>query len=198
MLSTGEDTGAAYVFRWDGAAWAQETELPGDFGAAAALVADTAFLTNPRLFASDPKFVYAYVRDGDTWSGPAKMPVLVSGASECYTLPLSADGDRLVAGVPLSEWPGLGGAVAVFERDDGGTPAYPSTTNGSRPRSCPPRRESTATASGRRWPCAATSSWPAPRSTRARAGSSSDRPTSSASPARRGRRRRSSTASGEG
>ncbi|MCH7925493.1 MAG: hypothetical protein IIC51_08165 [Planctomycetes bacterium] len=93
----GEDSGAAYVFRFDGTSWTEEAKLTASDGAPSAwlgfdvaLSGDTALLGARGLNGNNPDHLAAYVfrRDKGTWREEAKLTSVVN--SDQYYVDLSS------------------------------------------------------------------------------------------------------------
>jgi hypothetical protein len=108
----GEDSGSAYVFRYDGSAWNEEVKLvPSDgaaganFGSDAAVQDDTiligAWLANHS--GEESGSAYAFRFDGATWVEQAKLVPSDSAAGDQYGWPLDLDGDIAVIGAWLDD-----------------------------------------------------------------------------------------------
>lgn len=122
------DSGAVYVFRFDGTGWAQEayikasnTDADDQFGDALALSGDGSTLAvGARWESSDATgidgdqasnladrsgAIYVFHRDGTEWSQQAYVKASNSDASDVFGayVALSGDGNRLVVGAPLED-----------------------------------------------------------------------------------------------
>ena len=132
----GGNSGAAYLFRWDGTAWEQIAKLvPGDgaegdwFGKSAAVFGDTAVVganlddgpLRGEFFDDDTGSVYVFVRqsigDGEIWQQEAKLraPEQLEWAE--FGFDVAIHGDTLAVGAYHdSTLQPDGGAVYVFRR----------------------------------------------------------------------------------
>ncbi len=124
---SGTDSGSAYVFQWNGAAWAQVTELhasdakAGDlFGASVAVDGDTALIGAPK---SDPKGSssgagYVFVRSGGVWSQQAKLAASDGAANDLLGYSVSLSGDTALVGAAFKTTSGgsYAGAAYAFVR----------------------------------------------------------------------------------
>lgn len=136
-VTTGDDTGQAFLFEWDGEAWNQVTEItpdeqdaPGLLGFSVALSTDgsTALVGVPagaRESGPPPGTVYVLTNDGGEWTRETKLTSAQQRPGERFGLSaaLSADGTTALIGAnPLSrERPNdyLDGSAHVLERVDG-------------------------------------------------------------------------------
>lgn len=135
--------GRVLVFQRDaGGDWLQLRELTpadgasGDRFGTLAVTGDTLFVGAPwhAQVGTHSGAVYVYRRDDagtadpldDDWIETERLLGSDSGAWEEFGSALACDGDLLVVGAPNDAQNGVdAGAVYVFERDDGGTPADP-------------------------------------------------------------------------
>jgi hypothetical protein len=126
---TGRDSGAAYIFEWNGYNWIQTAKLlPDDenkpifnFGDAVAISGDTVVIGNPDAFSyrEDRMGVaYVFVRDGNTWTQQAKLVADDTSSQIYFGTTVDIDGDTVVVGNPYGYQPGnIGdGAAYVFKR----------------------------------------------------------------------------------
>jgi hypothetical protein len=124
---SGEDSGSAYIFRFDGANWVEETKLlasdgsSGDwFGSELALDGDVAVVSAPG--ADDlgewtgAVYVYRYQR-GD-WVEEARLLASDGAAEDRFGSALALEGDRLVVGAFADDDLGRDcGAVYIFQHE---------------------------------------------------------------------------------
>jgi hypothetical protein len=125
------DAGSAYVFRYDGATWAQEVQLTagdgeaGDhFGASMSLSNNTlivgAHLDDDDRF-TDSGSAYVFINQGTAWVEQAKLVAADGGEHHQFGAAVSLDGDSAVVGAPGTgdeTGGGHAGAVYVFLRED--------------------------------------------------------------------------------
>jgi len=129
----GEDSGAAYVFRYDGSIWIQEAKLlPDDgrpedlFGSSVALSGDTALIgafldrTNGRW--SGAAYVFRFDPDeSGRWVQEAKLLPDDGTSGDHFGLSVSISGDTAVIGSPCDDDNGSGsGSAYVFGFHPGG------------------------------------------------------------------------------
>jgi hypothetical protein len=119
------DQGAAYVFRFDGAAWVQEAELAppapsafGFFGWAVALDGDVALVGAPAddQGGTDAGAVYAFRFDGAAWGLAAELRAEDAAPGDLFGRALALEPGRALIGAPGAG--GARGACYVF-RDEG-------------------------------------------------------------------------------
>ena len=116
----GADAGAAYIFKFDGSAWVQQSKLtagdaqPGDaFGSSVAIAGTYAVVGAPGDDDSgqDAGAVYIFKFDGSTWQEIAKltprlpMPTIISGAPLPSTVRTSLRGRPVMMTVAMIQVP---------------------------------------------------------------------------------------------
>ena len=106
--NTKANSGAAYVFVRNGAAWEQQAFLKADdafdqmsFGAAVALEGDTAVIGAPQEGNSGA--VYVFTRTNTTWSQLAKLKASNAEAGDEFGTSVRLAVDTLVVGAPLED-----------------------------------------------------------------------------------------------
>ena len=121
----GTDSGAIYVFRWDGSEWLQEAKLtPGDgaaqdlFGYSVSISGDTivagAILADAQ--GRDSGAAYVFQWDGTTWSQKAKLTADGGNGGDLFGVSVSIKGDAAIIGASHE---GKGsGAAYIFRRID--------------------------------------------------------------------------------
>jgi len=119
--------GAGYVFVRSGDTWVEQTKLVADDGAAfdelgdsVAIDGDTVLLGAPFRNSSRGE-VYAFVRDGNTWSAQGSMIADDGADFDRFGLALAIEGDTALIGSPSAD---IGantdqGAVYAFARNAG-------------------------------------------------------------------------------
>ena len=121
----GDETGVAYVFRWNGTAWNQEAKLTasdankGDqFGFAVGISGDTAVVgAYGKGPGKNKGAAYVFKWDGTTWSEEAKITASDGAAHDQFGGSVSISGDIIVAGAPRGDDGSKdSGAAYVFER----------------------------------------------------------------------------------
>jgi len=120
-----QDSGAAYVFRRDGAVWTQEAKLVAadpdlydSFGASVSLSGSKAVVGAP----SDDGLTgsaYVFKYDGATWAQEAKLTSSAPVASDRFGASVSISGNRIVAGVPEDDDKGSNSGSAYAFKFDG-------------------------------------------------------------------------------
>lgn len=121
-----EARGAAYVFVWNGASWAQEARLAASdgvnvdqFGTAVDLQGDTALVGVPDHMSMNGA-AYVFTRSGASWSEQQKLQPSGGVAPYTFGSAVALDGDRLFVGAPRDGLAGaLTGSVRVFTRAGG-------------------------------------------------------------------------------
>lgn len=110
----GEDSGSAYVFVQDGAAWVEEAKIlaedgrEGDqFGASVAIIGNIAVVGAP---GADAAYIFWY--DGDKWTEEAKL--IGENEGDLFGVSVSISGDYVVVGAPKADG---SGAMYVFKFD---------------------------------------------------------------------------------
>ena len=121
----GTDSGAAYVFRWDGTGWRQEAKLvasdggAGDWlGSSVGISGDTVVVgAYPKGPGRNKGAVYVFRFDGTSWSQEAKLTASDGKAKDEFGFSVAIDGDRIVVGARLGD-DGVKdtGAAYVFAR----------------------------------------------------------------------------------
>ena len=121
----GEDSGAAYVFGFDGSAWVEEAKLvasdaqPQDgFGNAIAVrggvIVIGAFLDDDD--GTDSGSAYVFVRDGTAWTERAKLTASDGAAGRHFGASVSVDAETVAVGAEFAP----NSSIYVFGPDGGG------------------------------------------------------------------------------
>ncbi|MBI2100629.1 MAG: hypothetical protein HYT47_01250 [Candidatus Vogelbacteria bacterium] len=107
--SKGLGVGSAYVFRFNGSTWIQETELYGSdsatndyFGAAVAISSDMVVIGAPRDDHdgfSDSGTAYVFRLNGSAWTEETKLRHGNGASSDYFGYAVGASGDRVMVGV---------------------------------------------------------------------------------------------------
>jgi hypothetical protein len=133
----GTDSGAAYIFRWNGAAWVEEQKLvpsdaaPGDdFGLSSAISGDTAVVAAGDASAPGYRSGAAYVFrwNATAWVEEQKITASDGAPGDVFGYGMSLDGDTAAIGAPNQDAMGTdSGAVYIYElegadQDDDGVP----------------------------------------------------------------------------
>ena len=120
------DSGATYVFQWNGSAWTQEAKLVASegeaddrFGFSVALSADTAVVGafHEGVRKSHTGAAYVFQRVGATWSEEAKLTASDGSRKDFFGIAVSVDGDLALVGATLGDGSGKDtGAAYVYQR----------------------------------------------------------------------------------
>jgi hypothetical protein len=121
----GEDSGAAYVFRFDGSDWIEEAKLTASdaqpldsFGSAVAVSGDVvvigAFLDDDDGLDSGSAYVFGY--DGTVWTERAKLKASDGDAGKLFGASVAVDGETIAVGGQFAP----GSSIYVFGPDGGG------------------------------------------------------------------------------
>ena len=124
----GSSSGAAYVFRFDGAQWVQEQKLTAadasafdDYGFAVAISGDTIVIGAPRddTAAGDAAgSAYVYTFDGETWGGGFHLFASDAQADDRFGHSVAIDGETILVGaIQEDETATNAGAGYVFVLD---------------------------------------------------------------------------------
>ena len=116
-------TTAVYVFEREGDTWAQQAKLLAsdgqefDFSASVALSGDTALVgtTNADDLGESSGAVYVFVREGETWTGQAKLLANDGAAESRFGRAVALDGELALIGASGAF--DFSGAAYIFERD---------------------------------------------------------------------------------
>lgn len=124
--ASGVDAGAAYVFAWNGSAYAQQKKLlaadaaPNDhLGTAVAMDGETALVGAPDAdaFGSNSGAAYVFVRAGTLWSQQKKLVSPNGAAGDAFGFAVDLDIDMAIVGAPLANAMGVdSGAAHSFVR----------------------------------------------------------------------------------
>jgi hypothetical protein len=125
---SGTDSGSAYVYRYDGSSWVDETKLlPADgvdfgcFGFSVAVSGDAALIGAPEDddngYRSGSVYVFRY--DGSHWNFEAKLLPDDGVAFDRFGCVVSGCGDAALIGVPEDDDNGTGSGSAYVFRYDG-------------------------------------------------------------------------------
>ena len=161
----GADSGAAYIFTFDGADWIEQAKLTaadaaaGDnFGVAVAIGENRALVgaAGDDDSGADSGSAYIFAFDGTAWSQQAKLTATDAEAGDGFGVSTSMSADGVMVGAAGDDDSGAdAGAAYFFKLDELGLDR--SGTNSS------PMTGRPAMVSGRRWPsAAATPSWGQP------------------------------------
>lgn len=127
----GYNTGAAYVFRWDGSAWVEEAKLisidgfrKDYFGGAVAIDGDTVLVGANGDFENSVAYngsAYFFDLVGGTWVQVQKVLPVPGGGRDLFGRTTVLQGDMAVIGAPFEDaGEHDGGAAYVYERDASG------------------------------------------------------------------------------
>ncbi|MEE2662830.1 MAG: FG-GAP repeat protein [Myxococcota bacterium] len=126
----GTDSGAAYVFRYDGTAWVEEAKLTssdsaGDdyFGYWVAIDGDTALVgavgSNGNVIDSGAAYVFRY--DGLGWAQEAKLTAFDGTDGDFFGRSVALNGDTAVIGAGRDDDKGTNSGAAYVFRNNGTT-----------------------------------------------------------------------------
>ncbi len=126
----GDDSGSAYVYRFDGSMWIEEQKLTASDGAAgdefggsvsiSGNMAVVGAVGNDRA-AYRSGFAYAYRFDGSTWIEEQKLTAWDGAAWDDFGTSVSVSGDVAVVGARGDDGAGSGSGSAYVYRFDGNT-----------------------------------------------------------------------------
>jgi uncharacterized repeat protein (TIGR01451 family) len=128
-LTSGNETGSAYVFTGAGASWSEQEKLTasgaegGDrFSWSLALQGDTAFIGAPNDDHDGGTMAgsgYVFERNGTAWGSEKTIVPMDGGDSQGFGSSLAMDGSTLVVGAPWDDHSGFtyAGSVSVFVQD---------------------------------------------------------------------------------
>ena len=120
----GYSTGSAYVFRWNGSSWVEETQLTASdptplacFGNGVGVSGDTVVVGAYRVGETEPDIGAAYVFkwDGAQWCEQAKLTGSAEGGAR-FGCSVGIDGEAVVVGA-YGVWGSQPGEAFVFEWD---------------------------------------------------------------------------------
>ena len=119
----GLDSGSAYVFRWNGAAWVEEAKLTASDGAASDLFGESVAISGNTIAvgawwndgtAADTGAVYIYRWNGSAWVEEVKLTASDASKEDYFGFSVSISGDSVLAGAH-GKGPGPNkGAAYVF------------------------------------------------------------------------------------
>lgn len=123
-----QDTGAAYVFRWNGSAWVEEQKLiasDGEFfdfyGWAVAVSGDEIVVGAYQKKVGGASYAgaaYVYRWDGESWGDEQILTASDGTVGDGFGLSVDLQGDILVVGAPEDDLAGMwDGSAYVFRRD---------------------------------------------------------------------------------
>lgn len=121
----GTNSGAAYIFRWNGTSWAQESKLLASdaaqsdaFGSSVAIDGTVAVVVAPSKYVNSVQtgMTYVFRRVGTQWIEQQKFPVGFSGTPDLVGSTAAISGDTIVVGNSSDRTRGLyAGAVNMFQ-----------------------------------------------------------------------------------
>ncbi len=135
----GGNSGAAYVFEWNGNTWSQTARLAAsdaaaddEYGSAVAVSGSSLAVgarTDDVRGMQDAGSVYVYKRSGGGWSEEARFFGEAAGDRFGSAVSLSSDssGDQLLIGAPLRGGSPEPGTAYLFSRPDGASSWAPGT-----------------------------------------------------------------------
>jgi len=126
----GDLSGSAYVFRWDGASWIQESKLTASdaaayefFGYSVSISGSVAVIGAPFSdgAGSESGSAYVFRWNGSTWSQEAKLTASDAAAGDRFGYSVSISGDVALIGAYLDDDAGSKSGSAYVFRWDGAT-----------------------------------------------------------------------------
>jgi hypothetical protein len=124
----GDNSGAAYVYRWNGAGWTEEAKLlasdgaAGDeFGFSVAISRETVIIGAHRNddAGADSGSAYVFVRTGSTWTQQAKLLASNGATNDLFGFAVGISGDTAIVGVAFDDDSGTNsGSARIFIRAD--------------------------------------------------------------------------------
>ncbi len=121
----GRESGAAYVFEWDGTTWNQMAKLTASDGAAGDYFGHSVSLSGNRAligaWADDDKggdsgSAYVFEWDGSTWTQVAKLTASDGAERDWFGISVSLFGSRALVGAPIDDDNGSNsGSAYVYE-----------------------------------------------------------------------------------
>lgn len=122
----GIDSGAAYVFAWNGTTYIEQKKLyPNDakdgdhFGSSVAMNGETAVVGAPDadLFGPDSGSAYAFVRQGNLWSQQKKFIPTNGNPGDGFGWSVDIDSETAIIGSPMDDaFAPNAGAAYIFQR----------------------------------------------------------------------------------
>jgi hypothetical protein len=116
-------SGAAYVFRWNGVEWVEEQRLTApeptmyqQFGRSVAVGDGVIVVGAPGddVFSIQRGMAYVFRWDGAAWVGEASLESGDGSSHSQFGSSLSVSGDRMLVGAPEAQWSLTGGASPGF------------------------------------------------------------------------------------
>jgi uncharacterized membrane protein len=126
--SHGADSGSAYIFRFDGASWSQESKLaPADgaagdlFGCAVAISGDALIVgaQDDDDSGADSGSAYIYRFNGSAWEQEAKLLASDGEAGDEFACAVAISGDVAIVGAKSEDDGGVSAGAAYVYRFDG-------------------------------------------------------------------------------
>jgi hypothetical protein len=126
----GTDSGAAFIYRFDGATWIQEQKLLASdgavfdrFGFSVSLSGDNAVIGAPGDDDNGigPGSAYVYRFDGSTWVQEQKLLASDAAESDSFGRSVAISGEATVIGAPNNDDHGMNSGSAYVYRFDGST-----------------------------------------------------------------------------
>jgi hypothetical protein len=124
----GNNSGSAYIFKWDGTAWVQQQKLTASdgagydwFGRSVSISSDYAIVGAHK---DDDKGIdsgsaYIFKRDGESWSQQAKLLASDGAAGDWFGRSVSISGDYAIVGSYKDDDKGIdSGSAYIFKRDE--------------------------------------------------------------------------------
>jgi hypothetical protein len=123
----GESSGAAYIYRWNGAGWTEEAKLVASDGAAGDQFGNFVAISGNTVIidasgnddaGSNSGSAYVFVRNGSTWTQQAKLVASDGAAGDLFGDSVAISGNTAIVGSPLDDDSGSNsGSAYVFVRN---------------------------------------------------------------------------------
>lgn len=109
-----QDSGAVYLYQWDGSSWTQKNKLKPASPQRGGLFGFSVSLRGDKLAvgALGEGAVYLFVRNGFVWSPPSRLPAEGSAGAGRFGQSVAVEGDWLAVG---DVRPGAAGRVHIFQ-----------------------------------------------------------------------------------
>ena len=123
----GEESGSAYIYKWNGTAWVQETKLTASDGAAGDQFSIDVSIKNDRAIigakgdddnGESTGAAYIYEWNGTAWVEETKITASDGAANDQFGSSVSIDSNRAIIGAPVGTDSGVNSGVAyVYTRN---------------------------------------------------------------------------------
>ncbi|MGB0386405.1 MAG: BACON domain-containing protein [Ardenticatenaceae bacterium] len=123
----GVDSGAAYVYRWNGSSWQEEAKLIASdgaerdlFGNAVSLSGEVALVGSSPDYSKSAGAAYIFRFDGSTWQEEAKLTASDGQIGDGFGQSVSVSGSVALVAAPLDENGSSSGSVYIFRKSSDG------------------------------------------------------------------------------